>query len=86
MLKVGEVKEIYEMKGAGRSIRGIADDLGIARNTVRRYLNSPEAIRAKPRLQRASKLDPYTEYIDRRLEEGLGELRGAAPGAEGLGL
>ena len=65
------MKEIYEMKGAGRSIRGIADDLGIARNTVRRYLNSPEAMRPKPRLPRASKLDPYTGYIDRRLDEGL---------------
>ena len=71
MLKVGEVKEIYEMKGAGRSIRGIAGELGIARNTVRRYLKSPEAIRAKPRSHRASKLDPYTGYIDRRLHEGL---------------
>ena len=39
MLKVGQVEEVYEMKGAGRSIRGIADDLGIARNIVRRYLN-----------------------------------------------
>ena len=46
MLKVGQVKEIYEMKGAGRSIRGIADDLGVARNTVRRYLNSPEAMKS----------------------------------------
>ena len=65
------MKEIYEMKGAGRSIRGIADDLGIARNTVRRYLNSPESLRPKPRSRRASKLDPYREYVDRRLSEGL---------------
>ena len=65
------MKEIYEMKGAGRSIRGIAGELGIARNTVRRYLKSPEVIRPKPRAQRASKLDPYTGYIDRRLDEGL---------------
>ena len=71
MLKVGQVKEIYEMKGAGRSIRGIADDLGVARNTVRRYLKSPEAMRPKLRPRRASKLDPYTEYVDRRLDEGL---------------
>ena len=71
MLKVGEVKEIYEMKGAGRSVRGIAGELGIARNTVRRYLKSPEAIRAKPRPQRASKLYPYTGYVDHRLDEGL---------------
>ena len=71
LLKVGEVKEIYEMKGAGRSIRGIAGELGIARNTVRRYLKSPEAVRAKPRPQRASKLDPYPGYIDSRLDEWL---------------
>ena len=42
------MKEIYEMKGAGYSIRDIARELDIARNTVRRYLKSPEAIRAKP--------------------------------------
>ena len=61
--------ETYEMKGAGRSIRGIADDLGIARNTVRRYLKSPEAMRPKSR--RGAKLDHYTEYVDRRMSEGL---------------
>ena len=71
MLKVGQGKEICEMKGAGRSIRGIAGDLGIARNTVRRYLNSPEALLPKSWTRRASKLDPYTEYLDRRLDEGL---------------
>ena len=65
------MKEIYEMKGAGRSIRGIAGDLGVARNTVRRYLKSPESMRPKPRPQRASKLDSYAEYVDRRLDEGL---------------
>ena len=71
MLKVGQVKEIYEMRGAGRSIRGIAEDLGVARNTVRRCLNSAEAMRPKPRKRRASKLDPFTEYVDRRISEGL---------------
>ena len=65
------MKEIYEKKGAGRSIRGIAGDLGIARNTVRRYLKSPEAMRPKIRPRRKSKLGPYTEYVDRRMGEGL---------------
>ena len=45
MLKVGEMKEIYEMKGAGCSIRGIAGELGVARNMVRRYSKSPHGIR-----------------------------------------
>ena len=34
-------------------------------------LKSPEAMRPKSRGQRASKLDSYTEYIDRRMPEGL---------------
>ena len=71
MLKVGDVKEIYEMKGAGSSIRGISRKLDISRNAVRRYLNTPEAVVVKPTRRRASKLDPFTEYIDRRLSEGL---------------
>ena len=75
MLKGGDVKEIYEMKGAGCSIRGIANGLGIARNTVRRYLNTPEAMRPKPRPLRGSKLEPYMEYIDRRMAEGLENCR-----------
>lgn len=32
------MKEIYEMKGAGRSIREIARELDVSRNTVRRDL------------------------------------------------
>ena len=71
MLKVGDVKEVYEMKGAGRSVRGIARELGIARNTVRRYLHAPEAMRPGPRRRRSSKLDVYVAYVERRLGEGL---------------
>ena len=84
MLNEGQVKEIYEMKRAARFIRWIAVDLGIARNTVRRYLNSPEAIR--PRRPPASKLDPFDGI--RRPQAGgeVGELRGAAPGVEEPGL
>ena len=54
MLKVAEVKEIYELKGEGHGIREIARELDISRNTVRRYLNSPEAMRPKPRPPRGS--------------------------------
>ena len=65
------MKEIYEMNGAGHSIRGIARELDVSRNTVRKYLKTPEALAPKARKRRASKLDPYTEHIDRRMGEGL---------------
>ena len=72
---MGDVKEIYELKGAGRGIRGIARELDISRNRVRRYLKSPEAMRPKPRPLRGSKPDPYTGHIDRRMAEGLDNCR-----------
>ena len=65
------MKEIYEMHGRGYSARTIARELGFARNTVLRYLNSPDAMLPKPRPPRGSKLDSYTGYIDGRLAEGL---------------
>ena len=65
------MKEIYEMHGQGHSARAIAQELGLARNTVLKYLKSPEAMRPKPRPLRGSKLDPYAGHIDRRIAEGL---------------
>ena len=65
------MKELYELKGQGRSVRGIARDLGVSRNSVGKYLRSSGVPRAKPRRRRPSKLDRYTEYIDGRLSEGL---------------
>ena len=65
------MKELYEKKGKGHSIRGIARELGLSRNSVRKYLRSEEVPRAKLRERRGSKLDRYTEYINRRMSEGL---------------
>ena len=71
MLNVAEMEEIYELKGEGHGIREIARELDISRNTVRRYLRSPEAMRPKPRPPRGSILDPYAQHIDRRMAESL---------------
>jgi len=65
------VKQLYELKGEGRSIRSIARDLGISRNSVRKYLRSPQVPRAGPRPPRPSKPAPYKGYIHQRLSDGL---------------
>ena len=62
---------MYQMRGEGVSIRGIARELGVSRNSVRKYLRSPGVPVAKARPRRGSKLDPYKEHIDLRLSEGL---------------
>ena len=59
------------MHGQGYSARAIARELGLAHNTVLKYLTAPEAIVPKPRPLRGSKLAPYAEHIDRRMGEGL---------------
>ena len=71
MLRGGNVKRLYEMHGEGHSARAIARELGLARNTVLKYLRSPDAMRPKPRPPRGSILDPYAQHIDRRMAEGL---------------
>src|SRR5262245_10031484 len=62
MLRSGQVNTIREMAVQGKPVRAIARDLGLARNTVRRYVRgTPVAARSRP--QRASKLDPFKERI-----------------------
>lgn len=61
MIRSGTMHTIHELIAQGKSIRETARIIGIARNTVRRYLRGkPEAV---PRPKRGSKLDPYKEQI-----------------------
>ncbi len=59
--------EIRVLHRHGRSIREIAREMGLSRNTVWRYLRDEEAARDKPRLPRPTKLDPFEGYIAERL-------------------
>jgi transposase len=69
MLGGGKVKQIYELRGQGCSLREIARRLEISRNTVRKYVRAPEVPKPKPRPRRGSKLDPFKDHIIKRLAE-----------------
>lgn len=67
MLRSGQVNTIRELAVQGKPVRAIARELGLARNTVRRYVRGTP--QAAPRPPRASKLDPYKDQIRRWVRE-----------------
>ncbi|MFA5679270.1 MAG: IS21 family transposase [Pseudomonas sp.] len=69
MLTQEALVEIHVLHRQGESIRSIAQKLNLSRNTVRRYLRDLSAVPSYPdRPQRASKLDPYKDYLLARIE------------------
>lgn len=63
------VEKVREMHRQGVSGHGIAAELGLARGTVRKYLQSEGPVRIAPRTRKPSMLDPYYEYLCRRWNE-----------------
>ena len=59
---------IKVLKKQGKSIKGIARETGLARNTVKKYLQQTQAIPnvRKPSV-RPSKLDPFKPYLQTRI-------------------
>ena len=67
MIRSGTINTIHELATQGKSIREIARTVGIARNTVRRYLRGKQE--AVPRPKRVSKLDPFKAQIRQWIAE-----------------
>lgn len=67
MLRSRTVNSIHDLAAQGTSIHEIARTLGLARNTVRKYLRGAPV--AQPRPTRPSKLDPFKPQIARWVTE-----------------
>ena len=68
MLRLEEWVDIRSMRNNGYSIRRMARELGISRNTVRKALGMVSS----PKYERGpmpSKLDPFKDYLKKRIEE-----------------
>lgn len=60
--------EIHVLNAQGHSIRAIAQQLGVSRNTVRKYLRDQAAEPIyPPRAPRPTKLDPFKGYLNERI-------------------
>lgn len=60
--------EIKVLARRGASVREIARQMGVSRNTVRRYLRDEEASQYKEREPRPTKLAPFKAYLLGRIE------------------
>lgn len=63
MLRSQTVHTIRDLAAQGQPIRAIAEQTGLARNTIRKYLRRTSD--AAPRPKRGSKLDPFKDQIRR---------------------
>jgi transposase len=69
MLTQEQVMEIRILARQGKGIREIAGELGISRNTVRRYLRDSTSGRYARRASRPGKLAPYEVYLRERIAQ-----------------
>src|SRR5258708_6019265 len=70
MIRSTTVNKIHELAAQGKSVQDIAISLGIARNTVHKYLRHPELVAMPhPRPNRHSKLDPFKDQIKQWMTE-----------------
>jgi transposase len=70
MIKNGEFYMIHEMRKRGMSITRIAQEMGRDRKTIRKWLNKKEPETYQRNVIRPGKLDPFKDYVRRRMEEG----------------
>ena len=67
MIGVELSMEIRVLARHGKGVREIAREVGVSRNTVRRYLRDPDAVRYKGRPPRPVKLEPFKTHVVERL-------------------
>lgn len=75
MLKLEEWMEIKALTQQGHSIKGLVQETGRSRNTIRKVLHQ-KAPKPSDRADRPSRLDPFKEYVKERfLACGLSAVR-----------
>lgn len=69
--RIERFERVHELQRQGKPIRAIARELGMSRNSVRRYLRCQRCPSLDTvRRRRRSRLDGHREWIDARIAEG----------------
>lgn len=67
MLTKEVIVEIRVLARQGKAVREIARELGLSRNTVRKYLRSLAEEHRPARAERSQKLDPFKAHLRDRV-------------------
>jgi transposase len=68
--RLATYEQVCQLHEDGWSLSAIAQEVGLDRNTVRKYVTAPAFPERQARPPRASVLDPYKPYILKRWNEG----------------
>jgi transposase len=68
--RLARYEQVCALRQAGGSVRAIAQQVGLNRATVQKYLSAPAFPERQPRRPRPSVLDPFKPYILQRWNEG----------------
>jgi transposase len=71
MIRSGLINMIREKAQKGKSPYAIGKELGISKNTVKKYINQPRVEHGLKGRKRPSKLDPYKPAINEMMAKGI---------------
>ena len=71
MIRSGLILMIKELAGKGKSVYSTGRELGISKNTVRKYMTQPAQPHGLKGIRKGSKLDPYKPQLDIWLQYGI---------------
>ena len=71
MIRSGTINMIHEGAQKGKSAYAIGKELGISKNTAKKYMNQPKAEHGLKGRTKPSKLDPFKPEINEMIENGI---------------
>lgn len=69
MIRSGLINKIYEKSQNGKSAYAISKELGISKNTAKKYTKRPKAEHGLKGMKKPSKLDPFKLKIKEKMEK-----------------
>lgn len=71
MIRSGLILMIKDLAAKGKSAYAIGQEIGVSKNTARKYMQQPAQQHGLKGVLKGSKLDPYKPYLDEWMAQGI---------------